>query len=211
MVLAVVLLAGFAGVTHQWLRAEAEATRANREALRANRTARAEAEARAAESTLRIRAQAEIAARDFDRGLELAGKGDVDHGLVWMAESLGQAPAERPEFARIVRANLAGWEGQVLRRRAILEHSRHAANSPGSRPDGRMILTGSYDHTARFWETATGRPLGPPLEHNDRVTCHAFSPDGRRVATGSRTAMCGSGTSTPAGPSDRPWSTARRT
>src|SRR5262249_24852549 len=29
-------------------------------------------------------------------------------------------------------------------------------------PDGRHFATGSFDNTPRVWETATGRPAGPP-------------------------------------------------
>src|SRR5262249_47175945 len=36
----------------------------------------------------------------------------------------------------------------------------------------------------RFWEVATGRPLGKPLRHEAEVYAVAFSPDGRTVVTG---------------------------
>ena len=52
-------------------------------------------------------------------------------------------------------------------------------------PDGRTVLTGSRDNTARLWDAATGRPLGPPLRHDGEVTRVAFSPDGKTVLTGS--------------------------
>jgi WD40 repeat protein len=53
-------------------------------------------------------------------------------------------------------------------------------------PDGRLALTGSQDGTARLWEVASSKPLGPPLEHKSEVTCVAFSPDGRLALTGSQ-------------------------
>jgi tetratricopeptide (TPR) repeat protein len=52
-------------------------------------------------------------------------------------------------------------------------------------PDGRTILTGSADRTARLWDAATGRPAGPTLVHPDAVWSVAFSPDGRLILTGS--------------------------
>jgi tetratricopeptide (TPR) repeat protein len=53
-------------------------------------------------------------------------------------------------------------------------------------PDGKIILTGSDDFTARLWDAATGRPVGPPMPHRDWVNAVAFSPDGKTVLTGSR-------------------------
>src|SRR5262249_4525458 len=51
-------------------------------------------------------------------------------------------------------------------------------------PDGRHFATGSFDNTARVWETATGRPAGPPLTHANYVATVAFSPDGNTLAAG---------------------------
>ena len=52
-------------------------------------------------------------------------------------------------------------------------------------PDGKTVLTGSSDKTARLWDAATGQPLGQPLTHQGRVMAVAFSPDGKTVITGS--------------------------
>jgi tetratricopeptide (TPR) repeat protein len=51
-------------------------------------------------------------------------------------------------------------------------------------PDGRTVLTGSRDKTARLWEAASGQPLAT-LRHGSYVLAVAFSPDGRTVLTGS--------------------------
>jgi WD40 repeat protein len=50
-------------------------------------------------------------------------------------------------------------------------------------PDGRLLLSGSDDHTARLWDTASGAPVGSTLRHPGRVHGVAFHPGGRRVAT----------------------------
>ena len=53
-------------------------------------------------------------------------------------------------------------------------------------PDGKTVITGSGDKTARLWDAATGRPRGAPLTHPGSVKAVAFSPDGKTVVTGSR-------------------------
>jgi WD40 repeat protein len=51
-------------------------------------------------------------------------------------------------------------------------------------PDGLTLMTGSLDGTARYWDSATGEQLGPPIRHAGGVRAVAFRPDGRRAATG---------------------------
>ncbi len=46
-------------------------------------------------------------------------------------------------------------------------------------PDGRFVLTGSEDKTARLWDAATGQQIRSFEGHTNRVTSVAFSPDGR--------------------------------
>jgi WD40 repeat protein len=52
-------------------------------------------------------------------------------------------------------------------------------------PDGRFILTGSWDGTARLWDAQTGAPLRTLAGHESLVSAAAFSPDGRFILTGS--------------------------
>ncbi len=52
-------------------------------------------------------------------------------------------------------------------------------------PDGRRLVTGSSDHTARVWNAATGQSLLELKGHTNWVKSVTFSPDGRRIVTGS--------------------------
>jgi WD40 repeat protein len=51
-------------------------------------------------------------------------------------------------------------------------------------PDGQTLLTGGADGRGRFWDIATGLPLGPPLPHTAPVLSVAFRADGQAVLTG---------------------------
>jgi tetratricopeptide (TPR) repeat protein len=53
-------------------------------------------------------------------------------------------------------------------------------------PDGRTILTGGADQSARLWDAATGQPIGAPMPHPSEESSRlrvAFSPDGRFLLT----------------------------
>jgi serine/threonine protein kinase/Flp pilus assembly protein TadD len=86
------------------------------------------------------------------------------------------APEDIHSIRLVNGATGAAWETSV----------RHAelVREVAFTPDGRYFATASYDGTARVWETATGRPAGPPLTHTNHVATVAFSPDGNTLAAG---------------------------
>lgn len=57
-----------------------------------------------------------------------------------------------------------------------------AVTSVAFSPDGRLILSGSQDCTARLWETASGKELRR-FKHPGTVRSVVFSPDGRKALT----------------------------
>ena len=57
---------------------------------------------------------------------------------------------------------------------------------PTFSPDGRTSLVGCESGVARFWDTATGNPVGEPLPNQGHALCAAYSPDGRTVLTGAK-------------------------
>jgi WD40 repeat protein/serine/threonine protein kinase len=65
-----------------------------------------------------------------------------------------------------------------------LDHSA-AVLAGAFSPDGRTVLTGSYDGSAWLWDATTGRRLAGPFRHPDPVWAVAFRPDGKAFATGS--------------------------
>jgi WD40 repeat protein len=52
-------------------------------------------------------------------------------------------------------------------------------------PDGKRLVTGSADATAKVWDVETGKELLTLSGHSNYVASVAWSPDGKRLATGS--------------------------
>jgi WD40 repeat protein len=60
-----------------------------------------------------------------------------------------------------------------------------AVRSVAFSPDGRLLASGSHDHTIKLWDVATGSLVRTLTGHTSLVNSVAFSPDGRLLASGS--------------------------
>ena len=69
----------------------------------------------------------------------------------------------------------------------------HANNiySVAFSPEGDLLASGSYDHTARLWDTSDGTEVHALTGHTDLVRCVAFSPDGTIPPVLTRLPDCG--------------------
>ncbi|KAJ6579350.1 WD40-repeat-containing domain protein [Mycena sp. CBHHK59/15] len=55
-------------------------------------------------------------------------------------------------------------------------------------PDGKRIVSGSYDNTVRVWNSESGEAVSGPFgSHTNAVSSVVFSPDGKRIVSGSHT------------------------
>jgi WD40 repeat protein/tRNA A-37 threonylcarbamoyl transferase component Bud32 len=70
------------------------------------------------------------------------------------------------------------WESGVLRH--TLNHNDHVKATLFSR-DGKRLLTGSADQTARLWDTSSPIPVGMPFSMPCPIYHVAFSPDGKTI------------------------------
>jgi WD40 repeat protein/tetratricopeptide (TPR) repeat protein len=133
----------------------------------------------------RDKAASRLAENYLDRGLVACRNDrDVARGLLWMVKALEAAPKRDENLRWIIRTQLAAWQNEVHPLTAVLTHKGEISAVAFS-PDGKAVLTGSADHTARLWSAATGKELTPPLRHQGEVYAVAFSPDGKTVLTGS--------------------------
>jgi len=70
----------------------------------------------------------------------------------------------------------------------ILAGHTDAVWSVAVSPDGKQLVSGSWDRSVRLWDTDTGAEISELRWHEDWVNSVAFSPDGTRVVSGSEDA-----------------------
>jgi WD40 repeat protein len=144
---------------------------------------------------------AKASAKDADERREeaetLAGRIEFEHyfakaedrpdlALVGVAKLLPRALRLKDQsMADRLRLHLGAWSAHAVRLNAICAHKAGVVSVALS-ADGKWALTGSFDKTAQLWETATGKPIGPPLKHDDTVVAAALSADGKTALTGSK-------------------------
>ena len=77
------------------------------------------------------------------------------------------------------------WDADSGKTLATLQGHTAAVFSAAFSPDGKRIVTASYDNTARVWDADSGKTLASLQGHTAGVITAAFSPDGKRVVTAS--------------------------
>ena len=123
-----------------------------------------------------------IAQRDQARSRELAASAiaqlevDPERSLLLALEAERVAHSDQADDA--LRAALVGSHV-----RAVMPAGRRAIASVQVSPDGKRVITASRDHTARIFDTESGRPLKVLRGHRGILRGAAFAPDGRRVVT----------------------------
>jgi WD40 repeat protein len=104
---------------------------------------------------------------------------------LWVVTVHGNVVHHYPDGKKVLYTNRVArlWDAATGKELAILKgHTDHIQSVTFS-PDGRWILTASWDKTARLWETATGKPLQVFKKHGSSLHSALFTPDGRQVLT----------------------------
>jgi WD40 repeat protein len=76
---------------------------------------------------------------------------------------------------------------QIAESRLVLTCKGHTAwvQSLAFSPDGRLVASGSHDHTVRVWDVETGQCIKTLRQHNSGIHAIAFSADGATLVSGS--------------------------
>ncbi|MBN2594233.1 MAG: protein kinase [Sedimentisphaerales bacterium] len=184
VLVAAAIILGFIVSTAMYLRAE--------DARQKEVVARTEAEqARQKEFVARTRAEqaeeiAEQKAEELRRShyvndIQLAGFKYSERNISRVRELLNACPND-----------LRGWEWDRLNyisdqsSMTLRGHSGWVGCAAIS-PDGKLIASGGQtDHTIKIWNIMTGKEfIAIPEAHTDIIRCVSFSPDGKRLVSGS--------------------------
>ena len=108
---------------------------------------------------------------------ELASQGRRSAPLAWLARHIRLNPMDPVAASRAL--SMLSLHSFALPSFDPLVHSG-PVNSAVFSPDGKTILTASDDHTARFWDSATGQPLGA-ITNEDAVVDARYAVGGTRL------------------------------
>ena len=88
--------------------------------------------------------------------------------------------------ATVEQSEVQIWDAETLGQIAVLKGHDLPVLSVAFSPDGRRVVTGSLDKTARLWDLETQEQLAVLKGHDDLILDATFSPDGRRIVTASK-------------------------
>ena len=82
-------------------------------------------------------------------------------------------------------STLSDFSSGVRRETLTLKGHLGRVFSVSFSPDGKRIVSGSFDKTVKVWDAQTGQETLTLKGHSDTVLSVSFSPDGKRIVSGS--------------------------
>ncbi len=116
---------------------------------------------------------------------------DVDNGGqigVLRADAEASGAAFSPDGVRLAtfhENDVRLWDLNAGRALAVLHGHTGTISASAFSPDGRTIVTASWDGSARLWDVQSGRLLNLLASETGNVSDASFSPDGRFILTAS--------------------------
>jgi WD40 repeat protein len=121
-------------------------------------------------------ANSRLAASHEEQGRQLLLAGDPLRGIVYLDRAM-QEGASGPALRYLIGRAKRALDAQV----ASLQHSDYVREAHFS-PDGKRIVTASFDKTAKLWDAATAKLIAT-LKHETKVFSARFNLDGTRIVT----------------------------
>ncbi len=125
-----------------------------------------------------LEARTTLSASEFLQASRLISEGHPSEALAYLARSSFHNPSNDAALTRMT--TLLAYRWWVVPT-VLLK----PANTAQFSPDGKWIVTASWDGAARLWEARSGQPLTEPLQHGGFIHSAQFSPDGKRIVTAS--------------------------
>ena len=114
----------------------------------------------------------------LDRGRQYFIADNPQLGLAWYAWAARSNPTNK-----ILVDNLVAALTQNQFPKLAIPEMKHEGNvnKVTYSPDGQKLVTASFDHSAKLWDSKTGDLIGSPMMHDDAVWDAIFSLDGKFV------------------------------
>lgn len=136
-----------------------------------------------------------IASGSVDKTVRLWGASSGEalrtfEGHTFVVQCLAFTPDGEQIVSGVGDHTIRFWDSEsgVELRRFTGMHKPGGTTSMALSSDGRLIVTGGADETEstlRLWDVASGNELRRFEGHEQKIWCVAFSPDGRRIVSGS--------------------------
>jgi len=188
------LVIGIAASAWQTVRANREATKAEAEARLTRKAEQAANELATAEAAAKLLAQQEAqrAQAATERAEEQLERSEwlIYSGKLMLAQTdfeTGNGGLAL-HYLNECQVNRRGWEHRYLwtrinAKQTLVGHTGDVRSVAFS-PDGKRIITASFDGTARVWDAETGQEVLSLRGHTHQVHSAAFSLDGKYLVTG---------------------------
>ncbi len=127
---------------------------------------------------------------DLNSGREATRPGDAQHSLIDLEAhgALAWSAVFSPDSRRVLTVGGNGariWDAETGAEGMSLSPNGAMAAASFS-PDAQLVVTGSWDNSAKIWEAATGKVLRKLTgEHHGYVNSAVFSPAGDKILTAS--------------------------